>query len=45
MLIYYMLRVTAPNSLFQIGITARRVISVVAFALLTLHSFLKPYFD
>jgi hypothetical protein len=40
-----MLRVTGPNSLFGIGITARRVISMVALVLLTLHSFLKPFLD
>jgi hypothetical protein len=45
MLIYYMLHVTGPNSLFGIRITARRVIRVVALVLLTLHSFLKPLFD
>jgi hypothetical protein len=43
MLVYYMLHVMGPNSLFRIGITARRVTSVVALALLTLHHFLKPF--
>jgi hypothetical protein len=43
MLIYYILCVMGPNSLFGIGITARRVISAVALALLTLHCFLKPF--
>jgi hypothetical protein len=37
-----MLCVRGPNSLFGIGITARRVISAVALVLLTLHHILKP---
>ncbi len=45
MLNYYMLRVTGPNSLFRIGIAARRVISAVALALLTLHNFCKLFLD
>jgi hypothetical protein len=45
MLIYYILRITGPNSLFGINITARRVKSAVALARLTLHCFLKPFLD
>ncbi len=44
-LIYYILRVMGPISLFGVGITARSVISMVALALLTLHCFLKPFFE
>jgi hypothetical protein len=44
-LIYYMLRVTAPSFLFQIGIAAAgRVINAVMLALLGLHCFLEPFF-
>jgi hypothetical protein len=45
MLIYYMLHVTAPSSLFRIGITtAGRIISAIALVLLGFHCFLKPFF-